>query len=344
MKKHIIAAAVAAAVAVPAMAQVKVSGNVEAGWASAKQGTANGATWTKTGVESQIVGTPVIRFSGSEDLGGGLKANFQLDFEFSADDGSVDSSTADLGVSTVGLSGPFGSVVLGKGATRARDGGGLYRFFGNQGRLTAASGATKFNSEDEQSSLVEYVTPTIQGFSASVAYHGNGTTSATARAASGSAYTLRAAIGPVNAQYGQERQVIARTSATAVGDAKATNFNTLAANVNLGMARVGLVYVERFIDDEAKAKAAGLQAAVPLGAFTVGGSYIDYRGATSGSTKVTVANAVYALSKRTAVHGTYQMVTAGDTVAGIGSSRGLNVGETAGTTNTGYAISVVHSF
>jgi predicted porin len=353
MQKHIIAAAVAAAVAVPAMAQVKVSGNVEAGYASAKKGNAVGSTYQQTGLESQIVGTPVIRFSGSEDLGGGLKANFQLDFEFNADDGTVDGIAttsgggADLGVSTVGLSGGFGSLTLGKGATRARDGGGIYRFFGNQGRLAASStsGAIKFTSEDERESLIEYVTPTIQGFSASVAYHGAGNTAAGAPAANGSSASLRGRVGPATFQVGQERQTGIQTANTT--RVKAITFTTVAANANLGMARVGLVYVERYEAEAttSKPKATGLHVAVPMSAFTVGGSYTDYRGTASGSnTKVMALNGVYALSKRTAVHGTYQTVTGGTVKADIMSSRGLNVGEVAGQTNAGYAISVVHSF
>jgi hypothetical protein len=67
MKKHIIAAAVAAAVAVPAMAQVTISGNIEAGRASIKAGTTTAASYTQAGVESQITGTPEVRFSGAKD-------------------------------------------------------------------------------------------------------------------------------------------------------------------------------------------------------------------------------------------------------------------------------------
>jgi predicted porin len=351
MKKHIIAAAVAAAVAVPAMAQVKVSGNIEAGFASVKANGEDGAaasSYTRAGVQSQVVGTPEVRFSGSEDLGGGLKANFAISMEYHADNGEVDDGSPDFGVTTVGLSGAFGSINIGKGTTRARDGGGLYRFFGNQGRLASSgdSASVSFNSSDERDGFVEFVSPTIQGFSVSGAYHGLGNSAAGARNEMGTAVSLRGALGPVNFQYGLERQTATQT---ANADRKfAKEWHTIAGNVNLGVAKVGVVYVENKSDAESPltAKAAGVHVAAPVGkGLTIGGSFTDYTGNTAGaSADVMALVAQYSLSKRTAVHTTYQTVKAGETVAGIGSSRGLNVGEIAGSTSSGFAVSVVHKF
>jgi len=75
MKKHLIAVAVAAAVATPAMAQVTVSGIIDSGYLSRKDqvnlidikrnetGNANGAA------------TSQLNFAATEDLGGGLRAS-----------------------------------------------------------------------------------------------------------------------------------------------------------------------------------------------------------------------------------------------------------------------------
>jgi len=75
MKKHLIAVAVAAAVATPAMAQVTVSGIIDSGYLSRKDqvnlidikrnetGNANGAN------------TSQLNFAATEDLGGGLRAS-----------------------------------------------------------------------------------------------------------------------------------------------------------------------------------------------------------------------------------------------------------------------------
>ena len=82
MKKHLIAAAVAAAVAVPAMAQnVTLSGYVEAGYQDL---SFSGDATTRTNEELKAFtagpfGSSRLVISGSEDLGGGLKAGFRLE-------------------------------------------------------------------------------------------------------------------------------------------------------------------------------------------------------------------------------------------------------------------------
>jgi predicted porin len=333
MKKHIIAAAVAAAVAVPAMAQVTVSGNVEAGYRSVN---ANG--FTTTGVMGAMTGTPVIRFSGSEDLGGGLKANFQLDFEHNTATGLVDSDDADLGVSTVGLSGGFGSVTLGKMAFRGRDGGGLYRFFGNHGRLTG-----EFITTDELQSAIEYVSPAIQGFTLSYGVADAGRPGVGAASARQDSITIRGAVGPARFQYGQETVKVAQAAnASAPFERKV---NTFAANANLGFARVGGVFVDNKTAAAAPitTRVMGLHVAVPMGAFTVGGNYTNYKQAGDNrKTDMFALVAKYGLSKRTNVYGTYQTVNAGTQAVSL--TNRLGVGTVAGSTKSGYGISVVHSF
>ena len=75
MKKHLIAAAVAAAVAVPAVAQVTVYGLFDAAYTDIKTTTAAAVT-TKTNdyVDSGRMSGSRLCFRGAEDLGGGLKA------------------------------------------------------------------------------------------------------------------------------------------------------------------------------------------------------------------------------------------------------------------------------
>jgi predicted porin len=121
MKKHLIAAAVAAAVAVPAMAQnVTLSGYVEAGYQDAKLAGVSSSNAT-TG----IFGSPRVVISGSEDLGGGLKAGFRLEStinittgQFGAGNTSLNSATDGSGYfdrgAEINLSGAFGMVRLGK--------------------------------------------------------------------------------------------------------------------------------------------------------------------------------------------------------------------------------------
>ena len=85
MKKHLIAAAVAAAVTGPVVAQVTVYGLLDGGYGTykAKAGTASYKNTIVGGFDSAngegwISGSR-LGFRGSEDLGGGLKANFVLE-------------------------------------------------------------------------------------------------------------------------------------------------------------------------------------------------------------------------------------------------------------------------
>ena len=123
-----------------------------------------------------------------------------------------------------------------------------------------------------------------------------------------------------------------------------TKLMTVGASMDLGMANVGLVYAKKDPDGSAETKGTGIHVAVPVGkGVTVGGSYSQYeRGA--GETDILALALKYSLSKRTSVFATYQTVDANTTGAGIGSSRGLGVGETAGEKNSGFGVSVVHSF
>jgi predicted porin len=105
MKKTLIAlAAVAATGAAFAQSTVTLSGQVDVSY-----GKLIGETKASM---SEVHGSR-IRFLGSEDLGGGLKANFGLEERFRVDNGAA-TGVRFQGFSTVGLSGGFGSVNFGR--------------------------------------------------------------------------------------------------------------------------------------------------------------------------------------------------------------------------------------
>lgn len=111
MKKTLIAlAAVAATGAAMAQSSVTISGAFDLGFV--RNGAAGTTALDTSNGLSQIV------FSGTEDLGGGLKANFMLQQRFSVEGGNNDGTAAGRrtyqGASTVGLSGGFGAVRLGR--------------------------------------------------------------------------------------------------------------------------------------------------------------------------------------------------------------------------------------
>src|SRR5471030_2844709 len=115
MKKSLVAIAIFGAFAGAAHAQssVQIYGTIDAGIAKA-----TGTTAQVTKRDNKKLG-----FKGSEDLGGGLKAIFQLEIRYESDTGTLE-NTSGLnsrpffqGQSRVGLQGDFGTVRLGRGLT-----------------------------------------------------------------------------------------------------------------------------------------------------------------------------------------------------------------------------------
>jgi predicted porin len=109
MKKHLIAAAVAAAVAVPAMAQVTVSGNLDTGYATRDVKTNGVATKTSATGFANRGTTSTINFQAVEDLGQGLKATAFVNQALVATDGSM--SPRDIWAA---IQGGFGEVKIGR--------------------------------------------------------------------------------------------------------------------------------------------------------------------------------------------------------------------------------------
>jgi len=112
MKKHLIAAAVAAAVAAPAMAQnVSLYGAIDASVASVNNitsGTSVSMAYLDGAVTSSIWG---IR--GSEDLGGGLRAIFQVEGNIGTNNGGSSQAGLWRRAAYAGVAGGFGEITLG---------------------------------------------------------------------------------------------------------------------------------------------------------------------------------------------------------------------------------------
>jgi len=365
MKKHLIAAAVAAAVAVPAAAQVTINGTIEVGYTS-KDVRAVDSTTTNTkqsAITGGHFGTPAVVLSGTEDLGGGLKASFTLNREFNMTTGL--DTNAGFNGAFIGLSGGFGTVQLGKLNHATRDAGGVYRFFGDIGRL-----AGSMNSPAEQTNSIQYISPAINGFTVSIANSDIDRTVAAGAdtntpPASLTSYGLRGSLGAVNLSLGRETSKFA--GAVGAGQAE-FDLDTFGASVDLGVARVGLVVAKQ---DHALVgganggarDAVGVHVAVPMGgALTVGASFTNYEvspaaGGAKPEADITTIAARYSLSKRTSLAASYQSVknsgaadalaaaAAGGINAGAaGTSRGLGVVETTNRTASGMGLTVIHTF
>ena len=185
-KKNLVAAAALLALVGAAQAQssVKLYGYLEADFGSYK--SVGGKSTTK--VQSGDMMTSFIGFSGVEDLGGGLKAEFMLESFVGGDTGSnVPNQVGQFWsrASWVGLSGGFGRVILGQYDNALFTSGLLYNPFGSSmtfsptmrhfydlGSTTKAGPGAYALSQGDTGwvNSITYETPVIAGFAASLQF------------------------------------------------------------------------------------------------------------------------------------------------------------------------------
>jgi len=158
MKKSLIALAVLATAGTAfAQSSVTLSGNI------ATQYSRTTTAGTSAALNDGGAGNTGFALSGTEDLGGGLKATVYMQQRFNSVTGE-NVNTSDKGVQNinVGLSGAFGAVRVGRidpGSLSGFDAFGGY----NEGYAKA------YKVSQRKDSLIQYTSPTISGFAVSVA-------------------------------------------------------------------------------------------------------------------------------------------------------------------------------
>lgn len=208
MKKSMIALAVmAAAGAASAQSSVQMYGIADAWFGSAKVKASVGGeseSLSQTKLDSGGVSDSRWGLKGSEDLGGGLKANFQLEQGFALDTGKADSGFNRE--ATVGVSGGFGAVTLGKTATAYDDirGTANNTFDAN----VSATKSTWVAYAARANNTIKYVTPAFGGFSGGVSYAFGEDKAANANKKSSETWALNAqyATGPLFVGFAHQTQ------------------------------------------------------------------------------------------------------------------------------------------
>ncbi|RZI40021.1 porin [Herbaspirillum sp. HC18] len=338
MKKSLLALAVFGAFAGAASAQTNVSiyGVADAGLTREKGAT--DSVWKlATGVQSGNR----LGFKGSEDLGGGLKANFQLENGYDLDTGALRQGGRLFGRQAwVGLSGGFGAVSFGRQydplflALDSVDPFGT----GLTGATTnlmgfGASGDVRVNNS------IAYSTNNLSGFTGSIVY---GLGEVAGDNSLNRTYSLSAAYanGPINAVL-----AYSNSNLTATNTAKQL---LVGGTFNFGPATAHAAF-------EADKNDAGrdfyewmVGVSAPIGAGTVLASFIDKNDrntADNAGAKQYALGYTYALSKRTNLYTSYAHIkndSASAAVVGDASSGGSAVNP--GQSSNAFTVGVRHKF
>lgn len=215
MKKSLIALAVlAASGAAMAQSSVNLYGRLDASLAQKKTEVTGVADIKQTGIDSSNLNTTFWGLKGTEDLGGGLKANFKLESGFAMDTGSATGTLFER-QATVGLSGAFGAVDLGRNYT-AYD--ALRGATNNMYDSNLATTADVWNTgikdyANRTSNSVIYNSPSFGGFSGAVAYAFGENKTATQKATGIASLHVKYANGPLLVGYAHQEEKAQGTAA-----------------------------------------------------------------------------------------------------------------------------------
>jgi predicted porin len=369
MKKSLIALAALATVATAAQAQssVTIYGVLDAGIAN----TTGASGGTVTGLQNGILSTPRLGFRGNEDLGGGLKANFNLEAELLVTNGTAaPTSTTTLfsRAAWVSLSGNFGELKLGRQNTIAYDVAAKFDPMGAGnlgGIITTADSATatagsgnSFNSygNTRWDNAVQYYTPKVGGAQANVQYRIGGVAGDNA-AGKGVSAGLHYAAGKFEASASYLAEYAASTSTVVT----AANYNIAAGNKTFDHYGIYASYdfgVAKAIAGHTETKGAGVDgkafvtdfvgAIVPLtGALSARVTYAAINNKDLGKKPEQYsAGLQYAMSKRTTLYTVYARaqqdgLTALNTAS---TSKFTNTTAVAGKDQSTVAVGVRHTF
>jgi predicted porin len=345
MKKSLLALAALSAFATAAQAQssVTISGNLEV---SAVNKEVN-QTVDNQNTGGSFVGTPGITFSGREDLGGGTYAGFGLTLDIETPTGQFHSTGGfTSSFATLGNA-QLGEVKAGRVDVVGRDAAGVYRFMGDIGRIESSG-----NPGTYQQNNVAYTSPTFGGVTVAVSAADGGQTSATDTAERANSVLVRGAFGKLNAAYSSTNVKAAYTASTAAPASATTSM--YAAGYDLGVAKVGAFYMT--YEDKATTNGSkdvngmGVNVAFALAKNVEAQIGMQNYENDTDSTKETEMVSIglkYTMSKRTALYATYQQAKGGSggVATAFDTTRGLEVvAEGANKKNTGYGVSIVHTF
>ena len=309
MMKKILAAAIVSAFAAPAFAataNVDVYGKLHM---SVNVFDDQPAAVNDVGISSNA---SRIGFKGAEDLGGGLKAIWQLEQTVVLDEGSGNFATRN---SFIGLNGGFGTALIGRHDTPLKLVGRAVDLFGDT--MADSRNVMSGGSDTRANNVAVYMTPNMGGFGIAAAYStdlGAGTTIAPSTT---SADTDNRGVYNLNATYKNGPLFLGLGYGDGDGHEALGLGAHMRAAAGFTMGSFKLVgQYDKLDDDNATSGQAGdFDAWMVGGAFTMGNVVLkanymegEYDGdlATAGfDTEQWTVGADYNLSKRTTVYALY---------------------------------------
>jgi predicted porin len=303
MKKTLIALAVlAASSAAMAQSSVTLYGRLDAGLGQTKT-TVNGVDLgsKQTGINSSTLNTTYWGLKGSEDLGGGLRANFDLQSGFAIDTGAGNPGLFQR-KAIVGLSGAFGSVDLGRNYTAydALRSATNNTFDSNLATTAAVWGNGIADYSLRTSNSVIYNSPNFSGFSGAVAYGFGENKTATNDATDTLSLHVKYANGPLLVGYGyQEEKQLA-----VAGIQDKNKYNLIGATYDLGMVKLVGAY-NTVKNNTLKDKEYEIGVSAPFGAANVAAGYTNSKSEGFNTTNKGTGYSLvgtYDLSKRTTLY------------------------------------------
>jgi len=261
--------------------------------------------------------------SGSEELGGGLKVNFNLEQGFAADTGLAPAGQAFSRQSWVGFSGAFGEFRMGKPWTAYDDVSGAHNAMFDSAFSVENNFFSSTGYASNPANTLRYSTPTFGGFSAAVSYSLDEVANTNLNVKSISALF---ATGPLQLAAGHQVEELGGTN---------QKFTRMSGSYDFGSFVLKGLYGHVSLPVTGKTSEYSIGADMPIsGALTVSGSFgYSKDSAAAGSTKRKgfTVGAMYAISKRT------------DFYVGLTDWDGKAAGvKTVG--NTRYGLGVRHSF
>lgn len=321
MKKSLIALAVLAAASGAAMAQSSVTlygiadayvGNYKNGLSTTTGGTPNINAVSNNVLNSGGLSTSRWGVRGTEDLGGGLAANFQLEQGIKVDDGAAGSTKQFDRQAWVGLSGGFGAVKLGR-TTTTYD--ALRAATNNTAdyNLSVTGDVFKAAADDytgRLDNMLQYTSPKWNNFSAGIDYAlGENKTLATS-STDAMSFNVTYSAGPLLLGVARQSQ-----ESVVAGTVRDTDYTLFAGSYDFGSFKVtgGYNLVDRDTNNTEDTEYQ-IGVSVPYGATTVYVGYANAKTENAAGVAQEKANGVdvvvtYAMSKRTMLYAGVKSVT-----------------------------------